>query len=146
MGIYYTARTIIGYRLAPNRFDSTVVPNCPHGIADDAKFCPVCGKAKGTRVKETMRPAWEAFRYQFLEMQLPDHIVFEDDFENENHFWIGYHAGSCDEGETDYRPLDLPYLANLKQELDDLLNPFVTVGLFELFDDNFGIWTTNTGH
>jgi hypothetical protein len=143
MGTYYSATTIIGYKVSKcNAFDTISVPNCEHQHGLSTGFCPECGKKIG--VHEIRRykdeAAWEDF-YHFYN-HLPCPFAYEYD-EDRNIFWIGY-GQFCDRSAFGFRPIK-PY-DEIKDELSAMLKSFTDKGIFVLDDREFGVWTLNLGH
>lgn len=143
MGVYYSAKTIIGYEVRGfHRFNENIVQNCGHNPPSNAQFCPTCGKKVGTHTERETREHWDIFQ-DAMEEKLPHGLVYEQDFEYSDAFWIGYGSSSIKPGESGMvkvRPFD-----EIKTLTLALLEPHIKAGLFTLDENNFGIWTIHLG-
>lgn len=86
MGIYYTARAIVGFRFSTKRFYSEEDrPACDHAT-NGAKFCPTCGTRVGTRRQRLWLDEYDELR-ELLE-ELPAGYVWEED-DHAEAIWVG---------------------------------------------------------
>lgn len=142
MGVYYSATTIIGYQMNRIlRFDQ--VPNCGHNPLPNAQFCPTCGSKVGTHMERQQREDWASFEDRMRDHKLPHDLIFEEDFENTDAFWIGYGNTNIQPGESEM--VKIRSFFHIKTQTLALLDPYIKAGLFTLDEDNFGIWTIHIG-
>lgn len=143
MGTYYTASTIIGYKVSKaGVFASKVVPNCDHKPSASAAFCPSCGARTGTRIIKTSRAEWDKFRYEFIEeTKLPFGFVYEEDYDG-SMFWIGY-GSQIGQDSNEYKGLPFKSSDEIKAVIKEIVAPYTD--LFTLDEIDFGVWTIYTG-
>ena len=144
MGIYRQATTAIGYEFSiSNFFEETTEPNCPHNPPAGAKHCPECGRPVGTRKTTRASDEWWNFNDEFRN-NLPNGYVIDSLYDDAgNKMWIGYGSTVSDE---EVVMVPAKSYEQIKLDIAEIMEYFVNLGLVELDDKNFGIWTLFTGH
>jgi hypothetical protein len=144
MGIYYVASTIIGFRVSTKDcYTTKSEPNCSHNPPPSVTYCPSCGRKVETRNTRSYRKEYtDDFRDEFVN-HLPKGYVCTEHYDGQDDlFWIGYgkHADRSETSRSELKPYE-----EIKAEIIEMMKPFTDVGLFVLNDDDFAIWTLNTG-
>lgn len=136
MGIYYTARAIVGFRFSLARFyRDEQRPSCPHDT-QGARFCPTCG----TRVGMTTQRTWLDEREELRELleDLPRGYAWEED-EYEQVIWVGAGA-SADRDQS--ASCEMPDPDEVRRVVSGTL-----ADVMHLIDlGPCRLWVTNIGH
>lgn len=135
MGIYYTAKAIVGFRFSIKRFyREEDRPSCDHATLG-AKFCPTCGTRVGTSRQRVWLDEYDELR-ELLE-ELPPGYIWEED-EYGDTIWVG--AGiSAQRDSHAHRDLPDPgeVLSTVSGTLADVM-PLIDLGPCRL-------WVTHIG-
>lgn len=90
-----------------------------------------------------MKDEYDTFRNDFLD-HLPRGYVFEEIYTPQSdNLWIGYGAHRHRGDDAPIRLDTKPY-EEIKTELHRMLEPYI--GLIEIDEITFGIWTIHAGH
>jgi hypothetical protein len=138
MGIYYSAMALIGYKIGLSKFNETKeIPSCEHN-AENAKFCPTCGKKVENLKRTYVIDEFNDFYEEILENIKDKQIIWDFDYNND-YVYIGYGV-RCSDEESKY--IELPSdIESVKQKLHDILKPMEKYLTF----DKFGLWVTHIG-